>query len=133
MLRLLKYGFIEDYAEARYFNTPDHLNETYDATAKGAGLCVGHPFPGVSLKIIAIDEQPIPTLSQAREFGVDVVDDLRPQALQIDAAGPQHRHRIAIFDHGKEKVLQSGVLVPALVGVRQSSVKGLFQIGGKHA
>ena len=37
MLRLLKYGFIEDYAEARYFNTPDHLNETYDAVIIGAG------------------------------------------------------------------------------------------------
>ena len=37
MLRLLKYGFIEDYAEGRYFNTPDHLNETYDAVIIGAG------------------------------------------------------------------------------------------------
>ncbi|MEE2982528.1 MAG: FAD-dependent oxidoreductase [Pseudomonadota bacterium] len=37
MLRLLKYGFVEDYAEARYFNTPDILNETYDAVIIGAG------------------------------------------------------------------------------------------------
>ncbi|MCZ6665036.1 MAG: FAD-dependent oxidoreductase, partial [Gammaproteobacteria bacterium] len=37
MLRLLKYAFIEDYAEARYFNTPDTLNEAYDAVIIGAG------------------------------------------------------------------------------------------------
>ena len=37
MLRLLKYAFIEDYAEERYFNTPDTLNEAYDAVIIGAG------------------------------------------------------------------------------------------------
>ena len=26
-LRLLKYAFIEDYAEPRYFNTPDELGD----------------------------------------------------------------------------------------------------------
>ena len=37
MLRLLKYGFIEDYAEERYFNTPDELNDSYDVVIIGAG------------------------------------------------------------------------------------------------
>ncbi len=37
MLRLLKYGFIEDYAEERYFNTPDSLNDSYDVVIIGAG------------------------------------------------------------------------------------------------
>ena len=37
MLRLLKYGFIEDYAEERYFNTPDELNDSYDIVIIGAG------------------------------------------------------------------------------------------------
>ena len=37
MLRLLKYGFIEDYAEERYFNTPDVLNDNYDVVIIGAG------------------------------------------------------------------------------------------------
>ncbi|MCZ6619990.1 MAG: FAD-dependent oxidoreductase [Gammaproteobacteria bacterium] len=36
-LRLLKYAFIEDYAEPRYFNTPDTLNDTYDVVIIGAG------------------------------------------------------------------------------------------------
>ena len=37
MLRLLKYGFIENYAEERYFNTPDAPNDTYDVVIIGAG------------------------------------------------------------------------------------------------
>lgn len=37
MLRLLKYGFIEGYAEPRYFNTPETMDETYDAVIIGAG------------------------------------------------------------------------------------------------
>ena len=36
-LRLLKYGFNENYAEPRYFNTPDALNSSYDVVIIGAG------------------------------------------------------------------------------------------------
>ncbi len=36
-LRLLKYAFIEDYAEPRYFNTPDALGDSYDVVIIGAG------------------------------------------------------------------------------------------------
>jgi sarcosine oxidase subunit beta len=36
-LRLLKYAFIEDYAEPRYFNTPDTLGDRYDVVIIGAG------------------------------------------------------------------------------------------------
>lgn len=36
-LRLLKYAFIEDYAEPRYFNTPDAVGDSYDVVIIGAG------------------------------------------------------------------------------------------------
>ena len=36
-LRLLKYGFNENYAEPRYFNTPDDLQSSYDVVIIGAG------------------------------------------------------------------------------------------------
>lgn len=52
------------------------LEETYAATSRGAGLCVGHPFPGVSVKIVAIDEEPIPSLAEARELGVGKVGEI---------------------------------------------------------
>ncbi|HEY5947410.1 MAG TPA: hypothetical protein VIV40_18025, partial [Kofleriaceae bacterium] len=44
------------------------LSETYAATARGAGLCVGRPFAGVELKIIAIVDGPVATLADAREL-----------------------------------------------------------------
>ena len=37
MLRLLKYGFMEEYAEPRWFNTPGSLKESYDVVIIGAG------------------------------------------------------------------------------------------------
>lgn len=36
-LRLLKYGFNENYAEPRYFNTPADLKSSYDVVIIGAG------------------------------------------------------------------------------------------------
>ena len=36
-LRLLKYAFVEDYAEARWFNTPGTLKDSYDVVIIGAG------------------------------------------------------------------------------------------------
>ncbi len=36
-VRLLKYAFIEDYAEPRWFNTPATLGESYDVVIIGAG------------------------------------------------------------------------------------------------
>lgn len=36
-LRLLKYAFIEDYAEPRWFNTPADLKNSYDVVIIGAG------------------------------------------------------------------------------------------------
>lgn len=36
-LRLLKHAFIEDYAEPRWFNTPDRLRDRYDVVVIGAG------------------------------------------------------------------------------------------------
>ena len=37
MLRLLKYAFIEDYAEPRYFNTPEQSKDEYEVVIIGAG------------------------------------------------------------------------------------------------
>ena len=36
-MRLLKYAFIEDYAEDNWFNTPSDLKATYDVVIIGAG------------------------------------------------------------------------------------------------
>jgi len=46
----------------------ESLNETYGATARGAGLCVGRPFEGVAVKIVDIVDGPIASLADAREL-----------------------------------------------------------------
>ena len=52
------------------------LIETYAATARGAGLCVGHAFPGVEVKIVDIADGPIPTLAHARELPAGEVGEI---------------------------------------------------------
>jgi len=46
----------------------ESVRETFPATSSGRGLCVGRPFPGVAVKIVAIAEGPVRTLADAREL-----------------------------------------------------------------
>ncbi len=41
------------------------LAETQALTARGAGICLGRPLAGLDVRIIGIDEQPIPVWSEA--------------------------------------------------------------------
>ena len=36
------------------------LGETWEKTRRGLGICVGHPVPGIQLKIIKVTDDPIP-------------------------------------------------------------------------
>ncbi len=57
------------------------INGAFDATARGAGLCVGRPFDGVTLKVVEISDAPIAKLTDAHE--------LRPGAIgEILVHGP---------------------------------------------
>jgi acyl-CoA synthetase (AMP-forming)/AMP-acid ligase II len=57
------------------------LDETFEATSRGAGLCVGRPFPGVEVKIVGISDEPIRSLANAKELG-------RGEIGEIIARGP---------------------------------------------
>lgn len=46
---------------------------------------------------------------------VDVVEEVAPQLVQIDAAGAQHGDRILVFREREQEMLQRRVFVPALV------------------
>lgn len=52
------------------------LADTYAATARGAGLCVGRPFAGVELKVIAIRDAPIATLTDVRELAAGEIGEV---------------------------------------------------------
>jgi acyl-CoA synthetase (AMP-forming)/AMP-acid ligase II len=97
------------------------MTETYAATARGAGLCVGHPFEGVEVKAIAFTEGPIATMRDARvlptgEIGELVVrgphispryaddpDSTRKNKIHDPAGGVWHRLGDAGYldDHGR--------------------------------
>ena len=52
------------------------LDETYAATARGAGLCVGRPFAGVRVKIVEITDGSIRSLKRARELPVGAIGEI---------------------------------------------------------
>ena len=52
------------------------MTETYAATARGAGLCVGHPFEGVSVRAIAFTDGPIATMLDARVLPTGEIGEL---------------------------------------------------------
>jgi acyl-CoA synthetase (AMP-forming)/AMP-acid ligase II len=119
------------------------ITETYAATARGAGLCVGHPFDGVEVKVIAFSDGPIATMRDARvlppgEIGELVVrgphispryaddpDSTRKNKIHDPAGGVWHRLGDAGYldDRGRvwccgrvghRVTTQSGVLHPLM-------------------
>lgn len=52
------------------------LEQTWDRTVKGGGICVGRPLPGVELRIIPIIEGPIGTLDQVGELGCGEIGEI---------------------------------------------------------
>ena len=54
----------------------ESMAETFAATTRGAGLCVGRPFAGVDVKIIEIVDGPIGTLADARELPAGSIGEI---------------------------------------------------------
>jgi len=52
------------------------LGETAVQTARGAGTCVGRPMPGLDLRIIRIDDAPIPDWSEALELATGDIGEI---------------------------------------------------------
>ncbi len=55
------------------------LGETWEKTKQGQGLCVGHPVPGIQLKIIKITDDPIPLWTPDLEQPVYEVGEIAVQ------------------------------------------------------
>ena len=54
------------------------------------------------------------------QFRVDVIDEIAPEQVEIDAAGTHHRGRILVVDQREQEVFEGGVFVTALIGQSQS-------------
>jgi acyl-CoA synthetase (AMP-forming)/AMP-acid ligase II len=52
------------------------LGETAARTADGAGTCVGRRFPGISWKVIRIDDGPLERIEQAQELPLGEIGEL---------------------------------------------------------
>lgn len=59
------------------------LNETWDKTKQGAGICVGRPLPGVELKIVTIVDGPVGTLAQTEELGRGEIGEILVRSEHI--------------------------------------------------
>ena len=74
---------------------------------------------------------PAPVGDQVGEFGVDVLDEVAAQHIEIDIAGAHHRRRVLVLDQGEQEVLERGIFVPALIGGGERSMEGLVRGCGK--
>ena len=63
---------------------------------------------------------------QAGQVLVEELREVRPQLVQIDPAGPQHRRGVGIVRESQQQVLQRRIFVPALAGEGQGAMQRLF-------
>ena len=56
------------------------LDETWSLSNQGRGTCVGHPIPGVEIKIIEISDQPILKWQDITESGTNIVGEIAVKA-----------------------------------------------------
>lgn len=69
------YGATEGMTVA-HTDTAQVLGKTWEKTGKGAGTCVGQPFPGIETRIIAITDEALPTLNDVVELPDGEVGEL---------------------------------------------------------
>jgi len=86
----------------------DDVDGTWTATEQGAGVCVGLPLPGVEVRIVAVDDAPIPAWTDATELPAGEIGEVvargphiseeyyrQPRADEenkiADPTGPWHR------------------------------------------
>ena len=56
------------------------LDETWSLSNQGKGTCVGHPIPGIEIKIIEISDQPILKWQDVIESGTNIVGEIAVKA-----------------------------------------------------
>lgn len=59
------------------------LRETWPLTESGMGLCVGHPLPGVEVRIIEIDDGPIASIAETSETGPGTIGEVIARSAHI--------------------------------------------------
>ena len=68
---------------------------------------------------------------QGGQVGVHIQGERGLQADKVDVAGAHDGARFGVVDKRQQKVLQSGVFVPTLIGVGDRPVQGFFEVARK--
>ena len=61
----------------------EHLDGLWEKTERGAGVCVGHPLPGVELRIIGIVDGPIDSVDQTTQPGPGQVGEILVRGAHV--------------------------------------------------
>lgn len=62
------------------------LEETWNKTQEGAGICVGRPFPGVEVKILRISDDIIPSFEHATPLGPFEIGEIVVRSPHVSEA-----------------------------------------------
>ena len=65
------------------------------------------------------------------QLGVDVLDQIAAQHVEIDVAGAHHRAGILIVEQGQQEMLERGIFLPTLVGEMERVMERLLEAVGK--
>ncbi len=65
---------------------------------------------------------------QVGQFVIDIVEDVAPQPVEIDATGAQDGDRVLILRQRQQQMLERRILVAALIGMCESPMQRLFEI-----
>ncbi len=66
------------------------------------------------------------------ELVVDVIGELALQLLDVEIAGAHHRDGVLVVGQGQQQMFKGCVIVPALVGISEGAVQGLFERRREH-
>ncbi|MEM6930698.1 MAG: hypothetical protein AAF602_27440, partial [Myxococcota bacterium] len=59
------------------------LDDTGERSARGEGTCVGHPDPSIEVRILAITDDPLPTMDDATVLPVGEVGEIAVRGVQV--------------------------------------------------
>src|SRR5206468_9517925 len=68
---------------------------------------------------------------QGPELIVEILFDRRTQIVARDAAGGHHLRRMLVVDQRDQQMFEGRILVPALAGLPQRIMEGLFEFASK--
>lgn len=76
------YGATESLPIAS-ISASEVLNHSAEKTSRGAGTCVGHTFPGISVRVIEITDGPISSLADARDVPPGEIGEIIVQGAPV--------------------------------------------------